>query len=568
MTREERIEAVRRRPEVSVLIVGGGINGVGLLRELALQEVDALLVEKSDFCSGASSASTRVIHGGLRYLENGEFRLVRESLRERNRLLKNAPHYVRPLPTTIPILSWAEGLFSAPARFLGFTVRPRGRGALLVKIGLSLYDLLAGNRAALPSHQFKSRQASLAARPQLDPKIVCTAIYYDASISYPERLSMELVLEAESRCSAAQALNYVRLEGADGETVILEDEIAGQRFEIRPRIVVNATGAWIDFTNRALGRQSQYIGGTKGSHLVLDHPELLAATKGQMLYFANRDGRICIFYPFDGKVIAGSTDIPVSDPETAFCEEDEVDYILESIRQVFPSIPRPPDRSNIVYRFCGVRPLPRSDSSIPGEISRDHSCAIVPAGNGIAFPVYSLIGGKWTTFRAFGEQVADKILSHLGRPRLAGSADLPIGGGRGYPTTAGEKNAWLASLEEKTHLPAHRLAALLDRYGTRAEDIAQFMSAEPDLPLRSLPEYSRREVQFLASRERVVHLDDLVLRRTIMALLGQLSRDVLKELAEVLASALEWTQERTQQEITRTAKLLTTVHGARLQNQF
>jgi len=118
VTRGERLEAIRRQPEVSVLIVGGGINGVGLLRELALQGVDALLVEKSDFCSGASSASTRVIHGGLRYLENGEFRLVRESLRERNRLLKNAPHYVRPLPTAIPIFSWADGLFSALGKFL------------------------------------------------------------------------------------------------------------------------------------------------------------------------------------------------------------------------------------------------------------------------------------------------------------------------------------------------------------------------------------------------------------------------------------------------------------------
>ncbi len=154
MTREERLEAIRHRPGVSVLIVGGGINGVGLLRELALQGVDALLVEKSDFCSGASSASTRIIHGGLRYLENGEFRLVKEALRERNRLLKNAPHYVRPLPTTIPIFSWADGLFSALGKFLGFRVRPSDRGALLFKIGLSLYDLLAGNQAVLPAHQF------------------------------------------------------------------------------------------------------------------------------------------------------------------------------------------------------------------------------------------------------------------------------------------------------------------------------------------------------------------------------------------------------------------------------
>ena len=548
-----------------MLIVGGGINGVGLLRELALEGVDALLVEKSDFASGASSASTRVIHGGLRYLENGEFRLVRESLRERNRLLKNAPHFVRPLPTTIPIFSWAEGLFSAPARFLGLKVRPSGRGALLCKIGLSMYDLLEGNQAVLPTHQFKSRLASLAAYPQLHPEIVCTAIYYDAWISYPERLCVELVLDAESQCSAVRALNYVRLEGAKGDRVVLEDVIGGQRLEIKPRIVVNATGAWIDFTNRTLGRESQYIGGTKGSHLVLEHPELLAATQGQMLYFANADGRICIFYPFYGKVIAGSTDIPVADPETAFCEEDEVDYILESVRQVFPAIPRLRDRSTIVYRFCGVRPLPRSDSSAPGEISRDHSCAVIPAGHGIDFPVYSLIGGKWTTFRAFGEQVADRILEHLAKPRRASSADLPIGGGKGYPTTAAEKSAWLASLKEKTHLPVQRLGALLDRYGTRAEDVAQFMSAGPDQPLRSLPEYSRREVQFMASQESIVHLDDLILRRTIMALLGQLSLELLEELGAVLAPELEWSQERTQQEIARTVKLLTDVHGVRLQ---
>jgi glycerol-3-phosphate dehydrogenase len=563
MTREERLEAIRRRPEVSVLIVGGGINGVGLLRELALQGVDALLVEKSDFCSGASSASTRIIHGGLRYLENGEFRLVREALRERNRLLKNAPHYVRPLATTIPIFSWAEGLFSALGKFLGFRVRPSDRGALLFKVGLSLYDLFTGDQAVLPSHQFKSRHASLAARPQLHPDIVCTAIYYDARITYPERLCLELVLDAERQCSDALALNYVRPNGASGDTVVLEDELAGERFEIKPRLVVNASGAWIDFTNRALQRQTQYIGGTKGSHLVLEHPELLAATRDQMLYFGNADGRICIFYPFYGKVIAGSTDIPVSDPETAFCEEDEVDYILESVRQVFPAVHV--DRSHIVFRFCGVRPLPRSDSSTPGEISRDHSCEVIPAGNGIDFPVYSLIGGKWTTFRAFGEQVADRILEHLARPRLASSADLPIGGGKGYPTTPAQESAWLGSLERKSRLPRERLMALLDRYGIRAEDVAQFMSVGSDRPLRSLPEYTQREIQFMASQESIVHLDDLILRRTIMALLGQLSLELLEELATVLAPVLEWSQERTQQEIAHTLDLLSKVHGVRLQ---
>ncbi|MBZ5516508.1 MAG: glycerol-3-phosphate dehydrogenase/oxidase [Acidobacteriia bacterium] len=563
MSREERLEAVSRRPEVSVLIVGGGINGLGLLRELALQGVDTLLIEKSDFCSGASSASTRIIHGGLRYLENREFRLVKEALRERNRLLKNAPHYVRPLPTTIPVFSWADGLFPALAKFLGFTPRPYSRGALLFKIGLSFYDLFAGSHTVLPRHHFQSRRASLALRPHLHPGIVSTAIYYDAWISYPERLGVELALDAESQSSDARAVNYVRAQSARGDTVVLADEISGKTYEVKPRLVVNATGAWIDFTNRALQRETQYIGGTKGSHIVIDHPELLAATQGQMLYFENADGRICLFYPFYGKVIAGSTDIPVWDPETAWCEDNEVEYILESVRQVFPTLHI--DRSHIVFRFCGVRPLPRSDSATPGTISRDHTCAVIPAGEGINFQVYSLIGGKWTTFRAFGEQVADRILRDLGRPRRAGSADLPIGGGKNYPKTAADRLEWLASLAAKTGLAMERLEVLLDRYGTRAEEVAQWLISAPDQDLRFLPLYSRREIQFIASQESVVHLDDLILRRTLMALLGQLRLDLLEELANVLAPALDWSQERTRLEIERTVRLLEQVHGVKFQ---
>ena len=562
MTRGARLEALGRRQEVSVLIVGGGVNGVGLLRELAWQGVDALLVEKSDFCAGASSASTHVMHGGLRYLENGEFRLVREALRERNRLVKNAPHFVRPLPTTIPIFNWTAGLFSGLGKFLGFRVRSNVGGAVPFKIGLCLYDLFAGKQSVLPAHHFQSRRAALAARPELPPDIVCTATYYDAWLSYPERLCVELIQDAETRCSDVCALNCVRLEGKNGDKVVLKDEIAGQRFEIKPRILVNATGAWIDFTNRALERPTQFIGGTKGSHIMLQNPALHAATQGQMLYFANADGRICIFYPFYGKVLAGSTDIPVSDPETAFCDDDEVDYILGSIRRVFPAIPV--DRSQIVYRFCGVRPLPRSESATPGEVSRDHSCAVIPPGNGISFPVYSLIGGKWTTFRAFGEQVADRILKDLAKPRLASTADLPIGGGKGYPTTGAERSKWLASLHEKTQLPAERLEVFLDRYGTRAEGVAQFLCAAPDQPLCCLPEYTRREIQFVASQEIIVHLDDLILRRTLMALLGQLTLDLLEELARELAPVLGWSEERAQEEIERTVEVLKKVHGVEL----
>jgi glycerol-3-phosphate dehydrogenase len=534
-------------PDVPVLIVGGGINGIGLLNELALQGIGALLVEKSDFCAGTSAAMTRVIHGGLRYLENAEFRLVRESLRERNRLLRNAPHYVKPLATTIPIFNWTAGIVPAVRNFLGWPAKPGNRGALLIKTGLALYDFLAGRRSPLPRHRFRMRRAALELRPALNPEVICTATYYDARITYPERLCLELVQDAEAACAEARALNYVRLQSAAGGTVVLRDEVSGETCEVRPRIVVNAAGPWIDLVNGGMGRASRYIGGTKGSHIVLDHPELVRATGDGMIYFVNRDGRICIFYSAHGKIVAGATDIPEDDPE-AVCGEAEVDYILEAMRQAFPSIRM--DREQVVFRFCGVRPLPRSDALTPGQISRDHSFPAMEAGKGTDFPIYSLVGGKWTTFRALAEQVANEILRVLERKRVRSSADLPIGGGKGYPR-----------MPEGTGLSGERLTELMERYGTGAEKVAAYLAAGPDSALAFYPEYSRREVEFIARHERVVHLDDVVLRRTLMALLGRVNRRLLEELAGVIGPVLGWSRDDGAREVERTVQLLERAHG-------
>lgn len=552
--------ALRGRREISVLIAGGGINGAGLMWELALQGVDVLLVDKADFSAGTSAASTRVIHGGLRYLENAEFRLVREAVRERNLLLKNAAHYVKPLPTTIPIFSWASGILPAVRNFLGSKTKPGDRGALLIKIGLSMYDRVAGSRSPLPKHRFRSRAAALALRPALNPAIVCTATYYDARITYPERLCMELALDAERLCPQARALNYVRVAGASDGTVVLRDEITGETCEVRPRVVVNATGAWIDFTNRSLGRESAFIGGTKGSHVVVDLPELLAATRGEMLYFANRDGRICIFYQFYDKVIAGATDIPTDDPE-AICDEDEVTYILESIRQVFPSIRV--DRSHVVFQFCGVRPLPRSNALTPGQISRDHSAPVLAPGNGIDFPVYSLVGGKLTTFRAFAEQVGNRILRDLGRARVRDSAGVAIGGGRDYPRSGAELEQWRIALAQRAGFTTRRIDDLLDRYGSRAGEFADFLEGRADEPLRHNAGYSRREIEFMAAREKVTRLEDIILRRTLMGMLGQVTGALLRELAGIVAPVLGWTPEREAEEVERTAHVLERVYGVR-----
>jgi glycerol-3-phosphate dehydrogenase len=345
-----------------------------------------------------------------------------------------------------------------------------------------------------------------------------------------------------------RALNYVRLESAAGSTVVLRDEIYGETCEVRAKVVVNATGAWIDLTNRDIGRESRLIGGTKGSHIVLDHPELVRIIGDEMIYFVNRDGRTCIFYAVQGKIIAGATDIPTDDPD-AVCDESEVDYILESMRQPFPHIRV--DRSHVVFRFCGVRPLPRSNALTPGQISRDHSFPVLPAGNGIDFPIYSLVGGKWTTYRALAEKVGNEILRVLGRKRVRSSADIPIGGGKGYPR-----------IPEGTGLPQERLLALEERYGTGAEVVAVYLQAEPDTPLAFHPGYSRREIEFLALNERVVHLDDLIMRRTTMGILGEVNRASLEELAAVVSPALGWPEHKTAAEIERTIELLQKAHRA------
>jgi glycerol-3-phosphate dehydrogenase len=208
------------------------------------------------------------------------------------------------------------------------------------------------------------------------------------------------------------------------------------------------------------------------------------------------------------------------------------------------------DRSHVVFRFCGVRPLPRSNALTPGQISRDHSFPVLAAGNGIDFPVYSLVGGKWTTFRALAEQVGNEILRVLGRPRVRSSADLPIGGGKGYPR-----------LPEGTGLPQERLATLSERYGTGADKVAAYLLAGEDAPLACHAGYSRREIEYIALNERVVHLEDLIMRRTLMGLLGEVNRPLLEELAAVVASVLQWPAEKTAAEIERTVQLFQKVHA-------
>lgn len=563
MNRNEILSSLRENPKVSVLIVGAGINGIGTFRDLALNGVDVLLVDRADFCSGASAASSHMAHGGIRYLENGEFRLVREAVRERNRLIQNAPHIVQPLPTTIPIFKYLSGIFNAPLKFLGWLDKPSERGSLIIKLGLIMYDAYTGKQRTVPRHRFLSQASSLKMWDKLNPQVVNTATYYDGLISNPERLALEILLDAETESPNARALNYASMVKGEQDTVFLRDELTDETFEVRPKLVINAAGPWIDFANHSLGLSTRFIGGTKGSHLVLDNPELRTAIGGNEFFFENRDGRIVLIFPLFDRVLVGTSDIKIDHPDEARCTEEEIDYFIGMIERVFPTIKV--TREHIVFWFTGVRPLPSSGAKTAGQVSRDHHIEVLSGDwTDLDFPVYSLVGGKWTSFRAFSEQVTDKSLEFLGIKRQKQTHDLPIGGGRGFPAGAEEREKFINRVVAWTGLPKDRLGVLLERYGARAEVVADFLNRGADAPLASLPEFSKREILFLAQHEKVEHLDDLLLRRTMLAMLGRLAKDRVMEIADVLASALGWSNEQKHAEVERVFRLLEYRHGVRL----
>ncbi len=563
MNRNEVLSALKENPNVSVLIIGAGINGIGTFRDLALNGVDVLLIDRADFCSGASAASSHMAHGGIRYLENGEFRLVREAVQERNRMIQNAPHLVKPLPTTVPMFKYFSGMLNAPLKFLRLLDKPSERGSIIIKLGLIMYDAYTGRTRIVPRHKFRSRASSLAQWGRLNPQIVNTATYYDGAILNPERLALELVLDAESENPNARALNYVSMIGGGEDALILRDELTGETYDVRPKLVINAAGPWIDFVVNKMGLSTRFIGGTKGSHLVLDHPELRQAIGENEFFFENKDGRIVLIFPLFDRVLVGTSDIPIENPDEAQCTDDEIDYFLEMVARVFPDLKI--GREHIVFQFSGVRPLPRSTAKNTSQISRDHEIEVLSGDwTNLNFPVYSLVGGKWTSFRAFSEQVTDKALAFLGLPRQKQTRDLPIGGGHGYPRTSDEYKRQIEGFVAWTGLPMEQVRLLFERYGTRTEAVAAFMKRAADEPLKHVQGYTRREIAFLGVHEKCRHLDDLLLRRTMLAMLGRLNKDGVEELADVLGEALGWSAEQKKAEAARALHILADRHGVRL----
>lgn len=550
--RAANIDAIKAA-EFDVLIIGAGINGVSTFRELALNGVSVLLLDKQDFCAGTSAAPSRLIHGGIKYLENGEFRLVAESTHERNRLLHNARHLVRPLPCTVPFYSWFGGLFNSAFKFLRLPVKGfKKRGRLVVKIGMALYDWMGRKRRVMPTHEVRGAKQSLEMFPGLDPAVIATATYYDALITQPERLCLELVTDTlsdiDSQNHHCAALNYASILSSSGETVTVVDEVSQQQFTVKPRLIVNAGGPWIDAINATMGIDSHYIGGSKGSHLILDHPQMLASLNGHMMYFETGDNRLCLAYPIGDRVLVGTTDIRVDDPDSVKCEDEEIDYLIEAMKELLPVIPF--TREHIVYSYTGVRPLPFDNGVGVGSVSRDHSIEVDEPTAARPFAVASLVGGKWTTFRAFGEVAANLVFEKLEQTRSTNTYDLAIGGGRQFPARE-DIEALKATLSEQYHLPSDIVGATLERYG-RNEGVFSALSQTGGLtPLTTLPSYLHGEIRYICEQEFVVHMDDLIFRRSTLALEGRVTESLVAEIAEIAAPILDWDAQRISDEVQR-----------------
>ncbi|WP_454818501.1 glycerol-3-phosphate dehydrogenase/oxidase [Labrys neptuniae] len=542
--------------DIDVLILGAGINGAGLFRDLCEQGLTCLIADKADFGSGTSAAPSRLIHGGIKYLETGELRLVAQSTLERNLLLRNAPHLVEPLPTVIPIFSWLQGIPAALRTLFGSTTAPRNRGAVLIKIGLALYDFYGSRHRVMPRHALWSRRRTLSEIAPMTPKIVAAGTYYDAKVTCPERLVLELLQDGTAANPASEALNYTNMISAENDLIGLRTPDGGER-TVRPRIVVNAAGPWIDHVNQALGSPTRLIGGTKGSHILLDHPELIAALKGRMIYFEANDGRICLVYDYLGRALVGSTDIRADDPDTVCCDDEEIDYFLKSLRDLLPGLAF--SRDQIVYAYSGIRPLPASGSTAAGLISRDHSAPVLEPADDRPYPVISLVGGKWTTFRGFAEEVCDLVLGRLGHNRRLNTRALPIGGGRDYPTEPAARANWIEYTAKATGASAMRTTELLGRYGTTARAILAHEGPQAQR-LTDTKSYSLSEIDWIARYEKVVELEDIVMRRSTLAITGRLSERDLAAIADIAAEALGWSAERRNVQFAKTRDLLAARH--------
>lgn len=371
-----------------VIIIGGGITGAGCLRDAASRGMNALLLEQNDFASGTSGYSSKLIHGGLRYLETGDIALVFESLRERSILLRNAPTLVKPLPFLYPVY------------------RSHRRPLSLVVAGTHLYHLLTLFRGHLPGPRVHLRKQTLALEPTLRPsQLVGSVKYFDALTNDVDLTIATLQDSWEKKAYACNYANVEKLIQEQGRIcgVVARDTLTNKTYTLRSRWVINATGPWSDKSREELLRQNDgKLRMTKGVHLVLHRKFQL---NGQaVLMISPLDQRVTFAIPWMGHVLVGTTDTDYSgDPGLAAADQGDIDYLIETYRSYFPE--NNLTKADVISSFAGIRPLIRQDKESPSNVSREHMIFSEKPG------FVSVIGGKLTSYRKMSSEVLDWVVS-------------------------------------------------------------------------------------------------------------------------------------------------------------
>ncbi len=466
--------------EYDLAIIGGGINGAAIARDATLRGLKVILLEKKDFACGASSKNSKLAHGGLRYLEHFQFSLVKESLRERSRLLKSAPNLVKKLPFIIPVYKKDQ--------------RPLWK----IKLGLYLYDLLGSGD--LEKHHNLSSDQILDLFPQLNKENLCGGcLYYDA-IMQDNRLVIENVLAAEDH--GATILNYTPVT----DFILKDGKMAGvvtPQGKIHAKVVVNATGAW---SNQILQQNGQpaLLYPTKGIHLVLPRFHATHA----LLLFAPQDGRVFFLIPWNGYSLLGSTDTPYQgDPDHVSVDAQNIDYLLTALNHYFPrsSI----IEKNIIASFAGLRPLVHRHHENPSKISRDHLIQRSPTG------LISILGGKYTTYRQMAEELVDNVVQQLHPQDNFGpceTAEKPL-------CALQLADAKIKILAQNYGVSEALVCRLVEQYGQRFQLILDIIKEDPAeaQPLCAYHPHVGAELLYSIRHEKVKTAEDWFERRTSIA---------------------------------------------------
>ncbi|WP_405724118.1 glycerol-3-phosphate dehydrogenase/oxidase [Streptomyces sp. NBC_01537] len=524
----ERAAALARmaETELDILVVGGGVVGAGTALDSATRGLATGIVEARDWASGTSSRSSKLIHGGLRYLEMLDFALVREALKERGLLTQRlAPHLVKPVPFLYPL-------------------QHRGWERLYAGSGVALYDAMAltsGHGRGLPHHRHLSRRHALRIAPGLKKDALVGALqYYDAQMD-DARYVATLVRTAVAY--GAQAANRARVVGflREGERVVgarVQDVEGGGEYEVRARQIVNATGVWTDDTQALIGERGQFhVRASKGIHLVVPK-DRIHSTSGLIL---RTEKSVLFVIPWGRHWIIGTTDTDWDlDKAHPAASSADIDYLLEHVNSVLAV---PLTRDDVEGVYAGLRPLLAGESEATSKLSREHT---------VAHPVPGLVvvaGGKYTTYRVMAKDAVDEAVHALDhRVAECCTEEIPLAGAEGYHALWNAR----ARIAARAGIHVARIEHLLNRYGSLAEEVLQLVADDPSLgePLAHAEDYLRAEVVYAASHEGARHLDDVLTRRTRISIetFDRGARSA-REAAELMAPVLGWEKEHTEKEI-------------------